>query len=123
MLLKRTEAQHQSERQGSLVYFAFCLCDCMHSRVFVTAHEALINDLQQQLSRKDPLLRTNKNAVFELLTREEADKETKALRDQINSYREAVRERDQRIKQKDEENEELRRTRMLFFFFFLALVR
>ena len=59
--------------------------------------------MREQLVRKDPLLRTNKNSVFELLTREEVNKETQALRDQVKTYQEAIRERDQIVKDRDEE--------------------
>ncbi|KAF9532149.1 hypothetical protein CPB83DRAFT_847298 [Crepidotus variabilis] len=81
-LLERIEAQHESERQ---------------------ARERLIDDLEKQLQRKDPLLRTNKNAVFELLTREEADKEMQKLKDQTKTYQDAIHQRDQLSKQADEE--------------------
>ena len=64
---------------------------------------ALISDLRERLSLKDPLLRMNKNSAFELLTREEANRETQTLQDQVKSYQDAIQERDQIIKGKDEE--------------------
>jgi len=69
----------------------------------VTAHEAVLKDVMEQLERKDPLLRTGTRSVFEILTREEADKENKGLRDQLRSYKEVLGQRDQHLKERDEE--------------------
>lgn len=41
--------------------------------------------------------------MFELLTRDEADKEMEKLQNQLKSYKEALRERDQSLKDKDEQ--------------------
>ena len=45
----------------------------------------------------------NTNSAFELLTREEANKETQALRDQLKASQDAIRQRDQIVEDKDEE--------------------
>lgn len=54
------------------------------------------------MAQSDPLLRSGKTAVFELLTREEADKETEKLQYQLSTYREALLDREKQIKEKDE---------------------
>ncbi|KJA27049.1 hypothetical protein HYPSUDRAFT_212722 [Hypholoma sublateritium FD-334 SS-4] len=80
-LLERMEAQHQSQAR---------------------AQDNLIEELKVKLAQSDPLLRSGKTAVFELLTREEANKETEKLQNQLSTYREALHDREKQIKEKDD---------------------
>ena len=66
------------------------------------AQDNLIEELKVKLAQSDPLLRSGKTAVFELLTREEANKETEKLQNQLSTYREALQDREKQIKEKDE---------------------
>ncbi|PPQ64107.1 hypothetical protein CVT24_008924 [Panaeolus cyanescens] len=71
LLLQRLETQLQEERQ---------------------VRDTLIQNLQDQLSRQDPLLRSGKKAAFEVLTRDEANNEVKALHKQLEAYRTNIKE-------------------------------
>ncbi len=66
------------------------------------AQDNLIEELKVKLAQSDPLLRSGKTAVFELLTREEANKETANLQNQLSTYREALQDREKQIKERDE---------------------
>lgn len=67
-----------------------------------------IDIMEKQIQLKDPLLRANNLMTFELLTREEADKEMQVAKDQVKTYKEALRQRDQLVKEKDDEIKELK---------------
>lgn len=62
-----------------------------------------MDDLSAQLAKRDPVLKSGKKSAFELLTRDEANIEMHALQEQLKKYREAIQERDQRLK--DQHNE------------------
>ncbi|KAF9484696.1 hypothetical protein BDN70DRAFT_945406 [Pholiota conissans] len=66
------------------------------------AKELLIEDLKTKLAQSDPLLRSGKKAVFEILTRDEANKEMEKLNAQVKAYKEALLEQTQSLKDKDE---------------------
>ncbi|KAF8163530.1 hypothetical protein B0H34DRAFT_795235 [Crassisporium funariophilum] len=88
-LLERMEAQYQAQLQ---------------------ANEALINDLTAKLTRKEPTHQRGKTAVFELLTREEVNKETEALQKQVSVLKSTAQQAQQHLKEKDEEIAALRQT-------------
>ena len=104
VLLQRMEAQHRKQQQGESLFLF--LQECRTKQY--PGSEALIGELKERLAQKDPLLRVNKNSAFELLTREEADRESQTLRDQVKSYQDAIQERDRIIKGKDEEIDTLK---------------
>jgi len=70
--------------------------------------DALIKDLTTKLARKDPLFRAGKSAGFDIMTRDEAEKEMEELQATLKQYKEVLKERDRQLKEKDEQAEELR---------------
>ncbi|KAF8965292.1 hypothetical protein BDZ97DRAFT_1918430 [Flammula alnicola] len=71
----------------------------------------LVEDFRAKLAQKDTLFRPGKTAVFELLTREEADREMQNLQQQLKSYKDAIQERDQRLKEMEEEVKDLQQNK------------
>jgi len=70
--------------------------------------DALIKDLTTKLARKDPFFQAGKSAGFEIMTRDEAEREMEELQTNLKQYKEALKERDRQLKEKDEQAEELR---------------
>jgi len=70
--------------------------------------DALIKDLTTKLARKDPLFRAGKSAGFDIMTRDEAEKEMEELQATLKQYKEVLKDRDRQLKEKDEQAEELR---------------
>lgn len=112
-LLERLEQQHQNEIQGRardgvpLKYFLTSPTLCNVGR------DALIKDLTSKLARKDPFFRAG--AGFEIITRDEAEKEMEQLQTSLKQYKEVLKERDRQLKEKDEQAEELRQEGQDFF--------
>lgn len=67
-----------------------------------------MKELTEKLAKHDPNFRKGKNNVFELLTRDEADKETQALQDELERYKKLVTEKDRALMDRDKEIESLR---------------
>ncbi|KIM48770.1 hypothetical protein M413DRAFT_85733 [Hebeloma cylindrosporum] len=86
-LLERLGQQHQNEIQG---------------------RDALIKDLTTKLARKEPFFRAGKSAGFEIMTRDEAEREMEELQATLKQCKEVLKERDRQLKEKDEQAEELR---------------
>lgn len=63
--------------------------------------DALIKSLQDQLARQDPLLRSGKKSAFEVLTRDEANNEVKALHKQLEAYRTTIKDQQVALQEKE----------------------
>jgi hypothetical protein len=79
---------------GNRFYYLTCC--------FSTAQETLIENLNAQLARKDPVHRTDQQ-VFEILTREEANGEMQALQAEANEWKKRHRDAEKKLKEKDDE--------------------
>ena len=67
-----------------------------------TAQETLIENLNAQLARKDPLQRMDQQ-VFEILTREEANREMHVLQAEADECKKRYRDAEKKLKEKDDE--------------------
>lgn len=77
---------------------------------FSTAQEALIANLNSQLARKDPIHRTDQQ-VFEILTREEANREMHTLQAEVDEWKKRCQDVEKKLAQKNEEISTLQRSR------------
>jgi len=78
--------------------------------VFSTAQETLIANLNAQLARKDPTHRTDQQ-VFEILTREEANREMRALQAEVNEWKKRYQNAEKKFKEKEDEISTLQQRR------------
>ncbi|KAK1217407.1 hypothetical protein PQX77_019947 [Marasmius sp. AFHP31] len=81
-------------------------------RVEIEAKEKLINELNSALAKVEPLSKSGKSSVLNLLTREAADEEKKGVLHQVSKLKEAIAQRDVAIQEKDKlikEKEDLER--------------
>ncbi|KAL0066436.1 hypothetical protein AAF712_006478 [Marasmius tenuissimus] len=81
-------------------------------RVEIETKEKLINELNSALAKVEPLSKSGKSSVLNLLTREAADEEKKGILHQVSKLKEAVAQRDVAIQEKDKlikEKEDLER--------------
>ena len=83
----------QSTLGGNRFYYLTC---------FSTAQETLIENLNAQLARKDPVHRTDQQA-FEVLTREEVNREMQVLQAEANECKKRYRDSEKKLKEKDDE--------------------
>ena len=67
---------------------------------FSIAQETLIENLNAQLARKDPVYRTE---VFEILTREEVNREIHALQVEAEECKKRYRDAEKKLGEKDDE--------------------
>ncbi|KAF8809100.1 hypothetical protein BYT27DRAFT_7232467 [Phlegmacium glaucopus] len=74
------------------------------------AQETLIANLNAQLARKDPVHRTHQQ-VFEILTREEANREMHALQAEVNEWKKRYQNVEKKLKEKDDEISTLKQSR------------
>lgn len=79
-----------------------------HHQAQVQALESLIKELNAQITRKEPLLLTSEGSLFNILTREEADKETHNLQQQVKSWKAEVENTNKLLKERDDEIVRLR---------------
>lgn len=70
--------------------------------LFSIAQQTLIENLNAQLARKDPIHGTDQQ-VFEILTREEANREMHALRVEANDWKKRFRDVEKKLKERDDE--------------------
>lgn len=85
-LLRRQEAQYQAQLQ---------------------AQESLIKQLTYQLSLKEPLTRTGKTSILNLITREAADQEQRTMEKELARWKDVAEEKEKRIVEKDQRIAEL----------------
>ena len=81
---------------------------------FSTAQETLIENLNAQLARKDRIHRTDQQ-VFEILTREEANREMQALQAEANECKKRYRDAEKKLKEKDDEISALQKSSSYIF--------
>jgi hypothetical protein len=63
--------------------------------------------LNAQLSLKEPLTRTGKTSILNLITREAADEEQRTMEKEIARWKDVAQEKERRIIQKDQRITEL----------------
>ena len=114
LLLERMEAQYKMQLQGihlstlgGIAISSFDLC-------FSTAQETLIGNLNAQLARKDPVHRTDQQ-VFEILTREEVNREMQTLQAEANECKKRYRDAEKKLKEKDDEISMLQKSSSYIF--------
>ncbi|KAF5380867.1 hypothetical protein D9615_004147 [Tricholomella constricta] len=66
------------------------------------AQEQLIREYQTQLMMKEPLMRSGNIAVLNLLTREAADEEMRAIQEEVARWKELANEKQRAMTQRDE---------------------
>jgi len=82
----------------------FCLTDSpSHSLTSVLAQEELIKELTIQIARLTPMLKEGRGSTstVHFLTREAADEEKRILEERLEKSKEALRQKDAVIKDKD----------------------
>ena len=72
-----------------------------HSLTSVLARDELIKQLAIQLARLTPTLKEGRGPTVHFLTREAADKEKRVLEERLEKFKEALRQKDAVIKDKD----------------------
>jgi hypothetical protein len=118
LLLERMEAQYKVQLQGiqsTLGGYRSHYLTC-----FLTAQETLIENLNAQLARKDPVHRTDQQ-VFEMLTREEANREMQVLQAEANECKKRYRDAEKKLKEKDDEISTLQRGSSYIFLSLLLM--
>jgi hypothetical protein len=65
------------------------------------AQQSVIDELTKRLSESQPLARTGKGSVLNLLTRETADEEKRALEKEIDRLKRSAKEKDGIASQRD----------------------
>lgn len=86
---------------------------------FSIAQETLIENLNAQLARKDPVHRTDQ--LFEILTREEANREMHTLQLEVDEYKKRYRDAEKKLKEKNDEVSILQKSSSYIFPFFLLI--
>ena len=84
-----------------------CYPDNFLLTLLQSAQESLIRQLNSQLSLKEPLTRTGKTSILNLITREAADEEQRTMEKEIALWKDAADEKERRIIQKDQRIAEL----------------
>lgn len=74
----------------------------------------VINDITKRLSESQPLARMGKGSVLNLLTREAADEEKRALEKEIDRLKRLTKEKDNIVTQKNTRIAELEQTGMYY---------
>lgn len=115
LLLERMEAQYKLQLQG---IHLLCWVE-IDLTCFSTAQETLIENLNAQLARKDPLHGTDQ--VFEIFTREEVNREMQALQAEANECKKRYRDAEKKLKEKDDEISMLQKS-SLYTFLSLLLI-
>lgn len=87
---------------------------------FSTAQETLIENLNAQLARKDPIHRTDQQ-VFEILTREDANREMQTLQAEANECKRRYRDAEKKLKEKDDEISTLQKSSSYIFLSLLLI--
>lgn len=121
LLLERMEAQYKMQLQGTHFIYSwdgnrshYLIC------CFSTAQETLIENLNAQLARKNSAHRTDQQ-LFEILTREEANREMQALQAEANECKKRFRDAEKKLKEKDDEISTLLKGSSYFFFSLLLI--
>ena len=114
LLLERMEAQYKVQLQG--IHFRLLWVEnlSLYLTCFSIAQETLIENLNAQLARKDPVYRTDQQ-VFEILTREEVNREMQALQAEANECKKRYRDAEKKLKEKDDEISALQKSSSYIF--------
>jgi hypothetical protein len=104
------EAQYKIQLQG--IHLLLVEIDCL--TCFSTAQETLIENLNAQLARRGPVHRTDQQ-VFEILTREEANREMQALQAEANECKKRYRDAEKKLKEKEDEISTLQKSSSYIF--------
>ncbi|KAG6830758.1 hypothetical protein H0H92_014839 [Tricholoma furcatifolium] len=78
--------------------------------VQLKAHEDVIRELNNQIAMKEPLMRSGNSTVLNLLTREAADEEKRAVEQEVARWKNIAEQRGREIKQRDERIASLERS-------------
>ncbi|KAG6889815.1 hypothetical protein C0995_014292 [Termitomyces sp. Mi166 len=78
--------------------------------VQLKSHTDIIKELNNQLAMKEPLMRSGNSTVLNLLTREAADEEKRAVEHEVERWKSIAEQRQREIRQRDKRIEELERT-------------
>ena len=79
-----------------------------------------MENLNAQLARRDPVHRTDQQ-LFEILTREEVNRETQALQAEANECKKRYRDAEKKLKEKDDEISALQNSSSYIFFALLLI--
>lgn len=72
-----------------------------HSLTSALAHDELIKELTTQIARLTPMLKEGRGSTVHFLTRQAADEEKRMLEERLEKSKEALRQKDAIIKDKD----------------------
>lgn len=72
-----------------------------HSLTSALAQDELIKELTTQIARLNPMLKEGRVSTVHFLTREAADEEKRMLEERLEKSKEALRQKDAVIKDKD----------------------
>ncbi|KAG6898470.1 hypothetical protein C0993_006618 [Termitomyces sp. T159_Od127] len=78
--------------------------------VQLKSHTDVIKELNNQLAMKEPLMRSGNTTVLNLLTREAADEEKRAVEHEVERWKSVAEQRQREIRQRDARITELERT-------------
>jgi len=67
----------------------------------IVAQDELINELTTQIARLSPMLKDGRESTVHFLTREAADEEKRILEERLEKAKEALKQKDAVIKDKD----------------------
>ncbi|KAG6865935.1 hypothetical protein C0991_010436 [Blastosporella zonata] len=70
--------------------------------VQLKVHEDIITELNTQLAMKEPLMRSGNSTVLNLLTREAADEEKRAIEQEVQRWKSANEQKQRDLRQRDE---------------------
>lgn len=113
------EAQYKIQLQGIHTLHS-TLGGVIWLDVSQPAQETLIENLNAQLARKDPVHRTDQQ-VFEILTREEVNREKQALQAEANECKKRYQDAEKKLKEKDEEISALQKSSSYIYFSLLLI--
>jgi hypothetical protein len=94
------KAQYEAAGRGSRLLLD--LSDIpFHSLTSALAHDELIKELTTQIARLTPMLKEGRGSTVHFLTRQAADEEKRMLEERLEKSKEALRQKDAIIKDKD----------------------
>jgi hypothetical protein len=104
-LLERYKVQYETQLKGA---FALLL-SLFRLTLLQPAQDSLIDKLTRELAQKEPLTRTGKTSVLNLITREAADEEQRTKEKEIIWWKKVAEEKESLLVQKDHQIAELER--------------
>ena len=96
------EWKHNTQCSCKVYNLIWMEIDKLSDMLFSTAQETLIENLNAQLARKDPIHGIDPQ-LFEILTREEANREMQALQAEASECKKRYRDAEKKLKEKDDE--------------------